>query len=741
MRRISLVIMFLVGILGGCTPRTEADKFVDDLMSQMTLREKIGQMSQFAPSTGVVTGPQGEQIDVRTMVKSGEIGSILNLKTPQEIEEMQRLAVDSSRLGIPILFGHDIIHGCKVIFPINLASSCSWNVEAIRKSAELAAYEASAMGISWTFSPMCDISADPRWGRVSEGSGEDPFLAARISAAMVEGYQGADLADSSTIMACVKHFAAYGAPEAGRDYNTVDMSERMFRDRYLPPYKAALEAGAATAMTSFNDFDALPASGNEWLLKTLLRDELGFDGFVVSDYRAVTEMIKHGVAADAKDAAFLAMRACLDMDMVSGSYLSHGEALVKEGLIPEKEIDRMCRNILMAKYRLGLFEDPFRYGGAERYAEAIYRDETLDVAREIARESMVLLKNDGVLPLDDAKEIALIGPFLSSPRAMLGSWTAFRDYDRTVTVDEGFKARFPGRVHVVKGCEAFAEVSGGVNEAVRAAKNADVAVLVLGFPGELSGEAASMTTVELPECQKKLLAAVKATGKPVVVILTTGRPMALESVIDNIDALLLAWHPGTMGGHAIADLVSGDYSPSGHLTMSFPRCDGQIPIRYNHKNTGRPADGIGLRTPGSRKIYQSCYLMTPNSPLYPFGYGLSYTEFVYDSLEVMTPTVHQGEPVRVRVRVTNVGSMDAATVAQLYLRDMVASTTRPVRELKGFRRIFLKSGESQEIEFTLTPDDLSFCRADMKFAQESGDFKVWVGDNSNALLESAFTVL
>lgn len=527
MRRISLVILFLVGILGGCTPRTEADKFVDDLMSQMTLREKIGQMSQFAPSTGVVTGPQGEQIDVRTMVKSGEIGSILNLKTPQEIEEMQRLAVDSSRLGIPILFGHDIIHGCKVIFPINLASSCSWNVEAIRKSAELAAYEASAMGISWTFSPMCDISADPRWGRVSEGSGEDPFLAARISAAMVEGYQGADLADSSTIMACVKHFAAYGAPEAGRDYNTVDMSERMFRDRYLPPYKAALEAGAATAMTSFNDFDAVPASGNEWLLKTLLRDELGFDGFVVSDYRAVTEMIKHGVAADAKDAAFLAMRACLDMDMVSGSYLSHGEALVKEGLIPEKEIDRMCRNILMAKYRLGLFEDPFRYGGAERYAEAIYRDETLDVAREIARESMVLLKNDGVLPLDDAKEIALIGPFLSSPRAMLGSWTAFRDYDRTVTVDEGFKARFPGRVHVVKGCEAFAEVSGGVNEAVRAAKNADVAVLVLGFPGELSGEAASMTTVELPECQKKLLAAVKATGKPVVVILTTGRPMPI----------------------------------------------------------------------------------------------------------------------------------------------------------------------------------------------------------------------
>lgn len=735
------ILLICAAFICGCTPRSEAERFADNLLKKMTLREKLGQMSQFAPSTGVVTGPDGDPIDVSAMIKAGEIGSILNLKTPQEIEHMQRIAVDSSRLGIPILFGHDIIHGCKIIFPINLGSACSWNLDAVRRSASIAASEASAMGIAWTFSPMCDVSADPRWGRVSEGSGEDPYLTSKMSAAMVEGYQGTSLADSSTILSCVKHFAAYGAPEAGRDYNTVDMSERMFRDRYLPPYKAAVDAGAATVMASFNDFDAIPASGNERLLKTLLRDEMGFDGFVVSDYRAVSEMIAHGVAADMKDAAGIAMKANLDMEMVSGAYLAYGEELVAEGVVSEKEIDRMCRNILIAKYDLGLFEDPFRYGGAERFADSIYKEENMDFAREVARESMVLLKNDsGLLPLDSGEKIALIGPFVSSPRAMLGSWTAFRDFDRTVTVDMGFKARFPGRVSVVKGCEAFDEMEGGIAEAVRAAHNADVAVLVLGFPGELSGEASSMTTVELPDCQKKLLSAVRHTGKPVIVLLTTGRPMALESVIDDIDALLLTWHPGTMGGHAIADLVSGDYSPSGHLVMSFPRCDGQIPIRYNHKNTGRPADGIGMRSKGGRKIYQSCYLFTPNDPLYPFGYGLSYTEFSFDSLEVLTPEVAPGENVLIRARVSNVGDRDGATVAQLYIRDLVASTTRPVRELKGFEKIFLKKGESQSVEFALTPDDMSFCRKDMQFAQEPGEFKVWIGDSSDAALEGGFVV-
>ena len=739
----TIILFFAVVSLCGCCCRGEAERFADDLMSRMTLREKLGQMSQFVTTTGDVTGPEGEPMDINSLIRAGEVGSILNVKTPEEIEALQRLAVDSSRLGIPILFGHDIIHGCKVLFPINLASSCSWNVEAVKESARLAAAEAAAMGIAWTFSPMCDVSADPRWGRVSEGSGEDPYLGAKLSAAMVEGYQGKDLADSSTILACVKHFAAYGAPEAGRDYNTVDMSERMFRDRYLPPYIAALKAGAATAMTSFNDYEAIPASGNRWLLKELLRDELGFEGFVVSDYRAITEMIAHGVAADDKEAAALALKAWLDMEMVSGSYLNHAEALIEEGVISEKDIDRMCRNILVAKYNLGLFEDPFRYGGAERFAKAIYKKETRDFARKVAQESIVLLKNEGsVLPLDSGEKIALIGPFVSSSRSMLGSWTAFRDYDSTAVIKVGFDSRFPGRVTVAEGCTPFEDINGGIAQAVRAARNADVAVLTLGYPGELSGEATSMASVELPECQKKLLAAVKATGKPVVVLLTTGRPMALESVIDDMDALLVVWHPGTEGGHAIADVVSGDVSPSGHLTMCFPRCDGQIPIRYNHKNTGRP---LKKAHPNPEKpwakYYKSCYLNTPNTPLYPFGYGLSYTTFTFDSLTVVNPQVAMGEDVVIKARVRNVGDRDGATVAQLYMRDLVASTTRPVRELKGFKRIELKSGESAELEFVLTTEDMAFCREDMKFAQEPGDFKVWVGQDSDATLEAQFTVL
>ena len=729
-------------VLIGCDSRTEAEKFADELLEKMTLREKLGQMSQFVPNKGVVTGPEGEPIELEQLIKAGEVGSMLNFKTAEEIEHIQRLAVDSSRLGIPILFGHDIIHGCKVIFPINLACACTWNEEGIRKSAQIAAYEAAAMGIAWTFSPMCDVSADPRWGRVSEGSGEDPYLGAMMSAAMVEGYQGTDLADSSTILACVKHFLAYGAPEAGRDYNTVDMSERMFRDRYLPPYKKALEAGAATVMTSFNDFDAIPVSGNKWALKNLLRDELGFKGFVVSDYKAITEMIRHGVASGEKEAAYKALSAHLDMEMVSTSYLKYAEELVAEGKISEDLINQMCRNILIAKYNLGLFEDPYRYGGAERFAEAIYKPENLDFAREVARESMVLLKNnDKTLPIAEGKKIALIGPYVSCGEAMLGSWTAFGVKDDAVTIAQGMKERFGKNLKVVQGCDPYQHIQGGIAAAAQAARNADVAVLTLGLPGGISGESGSLTTVEIPEVQKELLAAVKATGKPVVVLLVTGRPMALESVDGLMDALLVVWHPGTMGGHAVADLVSGDYSPSGHLTMSFPRCDGQIPIRYNHKNTGRPTKRVAPKpTHTAKKPYVSCYMFTPNSPLYDFGYGLSYTEFIYDNLQVLDPEVDLGQNVRVKATVTNAGNYDATTVAQLYIRDLVASTTRPVRELKGFKRIDLKAGESAEVEFTITPEDMAYCREDMKFEQESGDFKVWIGDSSLATLEGEYTV-
>ena len=744
MKKYWSILLLIIAICNSCDQRTEAEKFADELISKMTLREKVGQMSQFVTSTGVVTGPDGGKMNIEQLVKAGEVGSILNITTPEEIERMQRLAVDSTRLGIPILFGHDIIHGCKVIFPINLACACTWDTESVKESARIAAAEAAAMGVAWTFSPMCDVSADPRWGRVSEGSGEDPYLGAKMSAAMVEGYQGKDLADSSTILACVKHFVAYGAPEAGREYNTVDMSERMFRDRYLPPYKAAIEAGAGTVMTAFNDFDAIPVSGNKKILKGLLRDELGFDGFVVSDYNAVREMLKHGVAKDDKEAAYKALSAYLDMEMVSGTYLNNVEELVKEGLISEDMIDQMCRNILIAKYNLGLFEDPYRYGGADRFYNSIYKEEDLEFSRAVARESMVLLKNKNeALPLKGTERIALIGPYISCGEAMLGSWIAFGEEDRAVTIEQGFKNRFPDKVTAVKGCDPYQHLNGGVAEAVRAARNADVAVLTLGLSGNVSGESGSLTTVEIPDVQKELLAAVEATGKPVVVLLVTGRAMALESIENLIDAILVVWHPGTMGGMAVADLVSGDFSPSGHLAMSFPRCDGQIPIRYNHKNTGRPTKWVVPSTPTHefKKPYSSCYMFTPNTPLYPFGYGLSYTEFEYDQLEVVTPEVALGENVIIRARVTNIGDREGATVAQLYMRDLVASTTRPVRELKGFERVALASGESAIVEYVLTAGDMAFCREDMSYAQEPGDFKVWVGDSSDATLEGNFTVM
>ena len=732
-------------MLAGCgSPKTDAEKFADDLLEKMTLREKLGQMSQFRPRSGVVTGPEGFSYDLETMIKAGEVGSILSLRELDKFEAYQRLAVDSSRLGIPILFAHDIIHGCKVIFPINLGSSCTWDVESTRQSARVAAVEASAMGLAWTFSPMCDISADPRWGRVSEGSGEDPYLAARLSAAMVEGYQGDDLSDSTTILACVKHFAAYGAPEAGREYNTVDMSERMFCDRYLPVYQAALEAGAATVMSAFNDYDGIPASGNKWLLKTVLRDELGFNGFVVSDYDAVHEMVNHGVAADGTDAARLALEAWLDMEMTSGDYINHGEELVRDGIISEKHIDRLCRNILVAKYELGLFDDPFRYGGAGRFARETYKPESITLARKIARESMVLLKNEGsALPLKEDGKVAMIGPFLSDARAMNGTWDGFSEAARTVTIEQGMKERFQkGTLTFTRGCDPYNHIAGGVEAAVRAARGADVAVLTLGLPGNHSGETTSMTSVELPQAQKELLAAVKATGKPVVVLLVAGRPMALESVDDLMDALLVVWHPGTAGGYAVADLLSGDFSPSGHLTMSFPRCDGQIPIRYNHKSTGRPINKEIDYTQShkAKKNYLSSYLFTPDTPLYPFGYGLSYTEFAFTDLQVLDPEVGMGEDVRVKVRVANIGDMTGTTVAQLYIRDKVASTTRPVRELKGFERVTLEPGASAEVEFIITADDMAFCREDMKFAQEPGEFGVWVGESCEAELEGKFIV-
>ncbi len=738
--KLALTVAFIGSSLLSMPASADNDKQiynrVDALMKKMTLTEKIGQLQQLTSSKGAITGPEGEKLDIEEFIRRGWCGSMLNVKTAKDIAHYQDIALKESRLGIPILFGFDIIHGCRIIFPENLGISSSWDLAAIEKSAQIAARETASIGIAWTFSPMCDVSADPRWGRVSEGSGEDPYLGAKIAEAMIHGYQGKDLGDPNTILACVKHFAAYGAPQAGRDYHTVDMSRRMFRDRYLPPYRAAIKAGAATVMTSFNDFDGIPASGNKWLMRDLLRDELGFKGFVVTDYAATDEMRAHGVAANKKEAAKLSFDAHVNMNMVDRNYIRYGEELVKEKQVSEKTIDLLCREILAMKFRLGLFDDPHRYGG-DREKKETYLPENLEVARDVARKSMVLLENKNeVLPLKGSERIALIGPYANNRKEMSGAWKGLCENDRSTTFLEGLQARFgKDNVTYTEGCKPFEAIENGIAEAVKLAEGADVVLLTMGLPNKCSGEATSMTSIEVPQAQRDLLAAVKATGKPVVVLLVTGRPMDVGFEVEHSDALLVTWHSGTMGGPALADVISGDFNPSGRLTMTFPVNIGQIPIHYNMKRTGRP-----MLDPNSKAKYLSRYLFTPNEPRYAFGYGLSYTTFDYSDLKVLTPEVAMGESVKVSVKVRNSGKRDGAEVVQLYLRDDVASTTRPVRELKGFERVELRAGEERTIEFTITPEDMSFWTINEEFAQEPGTFHVWVGHDSNAKLDGEFKV-
>ena len=703
---------------------------VSELMKRMTLEEKIGQCVLFA-SRGMVTGPRSsEKMD--DYIKSGACGNVFGIKTAAETRRIQQMAVENTRLRIPVLFGMDVIHGYKTIFPVNIGVSASWDMAAIERMARISALEASAAGIAWTYSPMCDISRDPRWGRVSEGSGEDPYLGEHIAAAMVRGYQGTNLADPTTIMACVKHFAAYGAPQAGRDYHTVDMSERTFREVYLPPYRAALDAGAATVMTSFNDYDAVPATGSRYLMTDLLRRELGFNGFVVTDYTAINEMVNHGVAEDLKDAARLAVKAGVNMDMVGNGYLKHMKELVAEGRISVREIDELCAQVLAMKFRLGLFDDPYRYCG--RSESVWYTPEALAASRSLAANSMVLLQNrNSVLPIREGQKIALIGPFADNVREMLGSWVVAADTKVGTTFSKGLKERFGDKnVRVVAG-----DVMTDFQDARRAAEQADVAVLTLGLSQTWSGEAASLTSISLPETQKLLLRRVRESDTPVVLVLVTARPLELCEESATADAVLVAWQPGTMAGEALADVLSGDVNPSGRLTMTFPRDAGQIPIFYNQKNTGRP---VGALTSQSSEKYTSRYLFTPNEPLYPFGYGLSYTTFEYSDLKVENPRAKIGENVTVSVTLRNSGDRDGSEVAQLYIRDLVGSVTRPVRELKGFEKVFLKAGESRRLTFVLTPRELSFWRADMTFGQEAGDYRVWAGGDSDAELSGTFTV-
>ena len=717
----------------------EAFKFADKLVKKMTLREKFGQLEQFITRKGVVTGPEGVKRDIESAVRKGEVGSFLSIRSRDEALRLQKMAVEESRLGIPLIFGFDIIHGCKIIFPENLGMSCSWNIDAIEHSARIAAEESAASAIHWTFSPMCDISVDPRWSRVSEGAGEDPYLGSKIAAAMVRGYQGDNLSAENTIAACIKHFAAYGAAQAGRDYHTVDMSELMFRNLYLPPYRAAVDAGAVTVMSSFNDFKGVPASGSKWLLYDLLRKELGFRGFVVSDWNAVHEMIIHGVAADGKEAAELALKAHLNMDMLGGDYIAYGEQLVKEGRISEKLVDELCREVLAIKYRLGLFEDPYRYGKQD-LSKAYYRPENMEFARKVATESMVLLKNDDVLPLQKGVKIALIGPFADAPKDQLGAWRGLGDEMRSITFRTALEERF-GKENVLytKACECGRYVNGlvegGIEEAVKIAEQSDVIILSMGLSGWHSGESRSRAEITVPAPQQELLDALKKTGKKIVVLLSTGRAMDIRNEVEKADAVLVTWHGGTMAGPAVADIVSGDKNPSGHLTMSFPYCVGQCPVHYNSKTTGRPT-----KDPYKASGYSSSYVDVPNAPLFPFGYGLSYSEFEYSDMKVLTPTVELGGVVKVSVKVTNKGKYDGDDVAQLYVRDVVAETTRPVRELKGFERFSLKSGESKVITFEVPTSELAYCHIDHSFKTDKGDFKVWVGADSNATLEGKFTI-
>ncbi|WP_338446255.1 beta-glucosidase BglX [Pelagerythrobacter marensis] len=716
------------------------DAFIDDLMAQMTLQEKIGQLTLLT-SDWESTGPTMRE-GYKQDIAAGRVGAIFNAYTAKYTRELQQMAVDGTRLKIPLLFGYDVIHGHRTIFPISLGEAASWDLEAIEKSARISALEATAEGIQWTFSPMVDIARDARWGRISEGAGEDVFLGSEIARARVRGYQGDDLGAVDTVLATAKHFAAYGAAQAGRDYHTVDISERTLRDVYLPPFKAAVDEGVATFMTSFNEYDGVPASGSKHLLTDILRHEWGFDGFVVTDYTSINEMVPHGYSKDLAHAGEQAINAGVDMDMQGAVYMENLAKSVEEGRVDMARIDRAVRRVLEMKYRLGLFEDPYRYADEEREKATLYKPEFLEAARDVARKSMVLLKNEGeALPLAaDAGRIAVIGPLGDSKADMIGSWAAGGDRQtRPVTVLEGIAARAGDGVSVeyAKGASyefADAGKTDGFAEALALARKSDVIVAAMGEKWDMTGEAASRTSLDLPGNQQALLEALVATGKPVVLVLLSGRPNSIAWADENVPAILHAWYPGTQGGHAIADVLFGDYNPSGKLPVTFPRNVGQVPIHYDMKNTGRP---IELGEPGAK--YVSRYLNTPNDPLYRFGYGLSYTTFAYSPVTLSAAAMGPDGSITASATITNTGDRAGEEVVQLYVRDLVGSVTRPVQELKGFDKIMLRPGEARTVSFTLRPRDLAFTRADMSHGWEPGEFQLWIAPSSGAKASTPVT--
>jgi beta-glucosidase len=746
MKRLHLTIVGILFVFIGfaqVNKEAKMHQFVNTLMSKMTLAEKLGQLNLPA-SSDFVTGAVSSS-DIADKVKAGKVGGVFNIRSVTKIKELQQFAVNNSRLHIPLLFGMDVIHGYKTIFPIPLGMSATWDMELIKRSASIAASEASADGIQWTFSPMVDLTRDPRWGRVSEGNGEDAFLSSAIAKAMVHGYQGDDLAAPNTILSCVKHYALYGAAEGGRDYNTTDMSRVRMYNEYFPPYKAAVDAGVASVMMSFNEVDGIPASGNKWLIDHVLRKQWKFDGFVVSDYTGIPEMTNHGVG-DSQTVNAMSLNAGVDMDMVGEGFLNTMKKSLQEGKVTLAQINKACERILISKYQLGLFDDPYRYCNEQRSATEVFTAANRAEARRIAAQSFVLLKNNNVLPIAAGKKIALVGPLANAKENMTGTWSVGADNSKSISLLKGLTDAVGnnGKLVYAKGSNLEDDLElqkrqtlfekdiardnrsadAMIQEALAVSADADVIVAALGEGAESSGESASKSNIDIPEAQKRLLKALVATGKPVVLVLFNGRPLTLTWENENVPAILDVWFAGSEAGDAIADALLGKVIPSGKLSMSFPQNVGQIPLYYNHKNTGRPLTGKWFSK------FQSNYIDVSNEPLYPFGYGLSYTQFEYGDLKLSSTKLKGNQKLTVTVPVKNIGNYAGKEVVQLYIRDEVGSITRPIKELKGFEKIELVAGETKEVVFEITPELLKFYNSDLKFDWESGDFQIMVGPNS-----------
>jgi beta-glucosidase len=740
--RLSLLI-FVVNISSVCIGQKKTiDQKVDSVLKLMTLDEKVGQMNQYN-GDWEATGPITNDGDKQNQIRKGMVGSMLNVTGVEHTTQLQKIAMQS-RLKIPLLFGQDIIHGYRTTFPVPLAEAASWDIEAIQLSARIAATEAAASGVHWTFAPMVDIARDPRWGRVMEGAGEDPYLGSLIATARVKGFQGNGFGNTNALMACAKHFAAYGSATGGRDYNSVDMSLNTLWQIYLPPFKAAAEAGAATFMNSFNTFNGIPATGNAYLQRDILKGLWKFKGFVVSDWNSVGEMIPHGFAKDNYEASFNAITAGNDMDMESRSYIQNLSKLVKDGKVKIELVNDAVRRILKKKFEMGLFDDPYKFSNKQREQQQWNNKQNLEAEKLMAEKSIVLLKNSNqLLPLNktnlQGKTIALIGPFVKGIRDNLGFWSYMwpDDSARIISTWLGIKNKVGDGVNLLyaKGCNINDTSHAGFNEAIETAMKADLVIMNVGEAADMTGEAKSRSNIHLPGVQEELIKAIYATGKPVAVMINAGRPLIFNWTADHVPAIVYTWWLGTEAGDAIGDVLFGDYNPSGKLPMSFPRTEGQIPIYYNHFNTGRPAKS------DSDLNYVSAYTDLPNSPKFPFGYGLSYTTFLYSDIKLNTSSFKPGQPLIAKITVTNSGRYDGNETVQLYIRDLVGSVVRPVKELKGFQQIFLKAGESKTITFKITTDDLKFYNNELKYIYEPGDFKIFIGTNSNDVKEASFTLL